>query len=413
MPSSHVVSQTVAATDDELATVLEAIATASIAIAAKVAAAPLIGASHRQGSYNASGDHQTTMDVLAHQLLVTELAACPAVAIMASEEADQPVMANRPGKYAVVFDPLDGSSNVESCMPTGTIFGVFAVKTPGHPSADDLLQRGERMVAAGYALYSSATLLAVTLGADRGVHTFALDPATAGYVSTGPLRIPDTPKRIISANAGRSRLWGVEPSAFMQAAIAAPTPYTYRYTGAMVADLHRTLVNGGVFFYPSDRDYPAGKLRVLYECFPAAMLAEAAGGTAVHEVPDAAPGPGTTTGRLLELTPTELHQRTPVFVGCRRDVRLFSELTGAKAQAAAMRKATGHGCVGSQPIIASVSEDWRGDPDARELDVRRGQLISKVSTLNDPAWLSVEMVTGETGLVPSTAVSCFAGVPGN
>jgi fructose-1,6-bisphosphatase I len=343
------------------------------------------------------------MDIIAHDIMTRTLLACPAVGIMVSEEAAQPILGNADtGTYAVCFDPLDGSSNVESCMPTGTLFGIFKIQTPGSPSADDLLQRGDLMVAAGYVLYSSATILAVTLGVEHGVQSFTVDPQSREYVSSGKLVIPETPSRIISANAGRSRLWGVEPSAFMQAAISAHKPYTFRYTGAMVADLHRTLVNGGVFFYPSDRDYPSGKLRVLYECFPAAMLTEAAGGTAVHEVADAG-----NTSRLLDMTPTELHQRTPIFTGCKRDVSLFSELTGAKAQAAAMRKTTGHGCVGSQPIIASVSSDYSGDPDARELDVRRGQLITKLSTHSDPAWLTVTMVTGECGLVPTSNVSCF------
>lgn len=271
----------------------------------------------------------------------------------------------------------------------------------------DLLQHGDSMVAAGYVLYSSATVLAASVGKSHGVQTFAIDRKTNAFVHTGSVSVPENPKRIFSANCGRSQLWGIEPSAFMQSAIAEPKPYTFRYTGAMVADMHRTLLEGGVFFYPADRDYPSGKLRVLYECFPCAFLMEAAGGGAKYEVPAAATP---TSGRVLDIMPTSLHQRTPIFVGCNRDIALFSSLSGARAQQAERAK-EGAEWVGSDAIMAKVGRDWAGECHG-DLELKKGQLISKVTTYNDPAWVNVTLVTGETGMVPADTVSHF-GRPGH
>lgn len=386
-----------------LGEVLDAVADAGRAIAALVAAGPLSRAHLRTGVANASGDNQTALDMLAHAAMVERLQACPAVGLLLSEEGPEPIAGQPDGEFAVCFDPLDGSSNVESSMPTGMIFSVFRIVDRGPDglaTGASLLQRGDKMEAAGYVLFSSATLLAATLGVGCGVEGFALDPSTARFVPTGRVTIPAEPARIVSANAGRSSLWGLEASAFLQATTAAEKPYTFRYTGAMVADVHRVLTNGGIFLYPADRDHPAGKLRVLYECFPLAMLVEAAGGAALCAVPSAAG-----SGRLLELVPERPHQRTPVVLGCKRDVALYAELgAGARAQAGAL--AAAEAPAPCPTVVAAVVSDFQpGDADSGELEVKRGQLVKTVTTFSDPAWLQVTLVTGERGAVPAKSVA--------
>jgi len=389
--------------DFALSAVMMAVASAGAEIAGIVATGPITSAGSRTGVANASGDDMTTMDVLSDKVFTAAMLECGSVGIMCSEEAEGPIPGTEGGEYAICFDPLDGSSNVASSMPTGTFFAVWKIADPKNPSSADLLQTGTAIVAAGYILYSSATVMMASLGNGHGVHSFALQPATGRFVRTGAVSMPENPKKIISANAGRSRLWGVEPAAFMQSAIGQEKPYTYRYTGAAVADIHRTLLDGGVFFYPGDRDYPNGKLRVLYECFPMAFLMEAAGGGAKFEVPALG---SDCDGRLLEIVPTDLHQRTPIFVGCNRDIALFSALTGAREQQA-VRSNEGAKWIGHESILGTVSEDWGEDPEKGEIAIKRGQLITKIVPLSDPKWLTITLVTGERGLVPTKTVNRF------
>jgi len=396
---SKTVSNTLCA-KESLAPLLDALGVAGAQIARAVAVAPIENMAKRTGVNNASGDDQTTLDVLSHKLMVERLQECDGVAIMLSEEEEGLIQGHADGEFAVCFDPLDGSSNVESSMPTGTIFSIFRVAKRGNATMDDLLQCGNNMVAAGYVLYSSATIFVATLGGGSGVESFVLDPTTQTYTATGRMAIPEKPQKIISANAGRSRIWDNAAAAFLHLAIAESKPYTFRYTGAMVADLHRTLINGGVFFYPADRDYPEGKLRILYECFPLSMIFEEAGGQAVYKVtPDA----GETSERILDLCPASLHQRTPIYAGCNRDVDLFKSLAGAPAQGVAMLNDGS----ASHQATGMISKPYAGDPDSDELTVKRGQLISSFTKLSDPKWMTVTILAGEKGLVPASCVDCF------
>lgn len=230
---------------------------------------------------------------------------------MVSEENTDPIVTCSEdcmhAKYSVVFDPLDGSSNIECNVSVGTIFGIY--ETVGDTvGLMDVLQQGQKMVAAGYVLYSSSVVMVLSVG--QGVHSFTLDPNFGEFIMTHRnLRIPEAPKRIYSINCGNSEFWDDGTRAFVEWTKHQSKPYSLRYVGSMVSDVHRTLLYGGIFMYPRDTNNPDGKLRVLYECFPMAFLVEAAGGMA-------------TTGdmRILDIEPSDIHQRSPIFLGCKRDV---------------------------------------------------------------------------------------------
>jgi fructose-1,6-bisphosphatase I len=222
------------------------------------------------------------------------------------------------GKYVLLFDPLDGSGNIDINASIGTIFSVQKRVTPdGTPGTEkDALQPGRRQVAAGYIIYGSSTILVYTAG--QGVHGFTLDPGVGEFfLSHESIRIPEH-GTIYSVNEGNYARWE-EPMRRWADWAKAPDaatgrPYTGRYIGAMVADFHRTLLRGGVFAYPGTVGRPEGKLRLLYEANPLALVAEAAGGAA-------------TDGRrpILDIEPTGLHQRTPLFIGSRGNVEEISK----------------------------------------------------------------------------------------
>lgn len=304
-----------------IGSILDALAGAGKAIARRAATSLLHRGHLRAGVCNSSGDDQTVLDMVAQRAIVDALQACGNVAIMLSEEEEGPIMAEKHAEYAVVFDPLDGSSNIMSNMPTGTIFGVFPVRDVGNPSLGDVLQTGDSMVASGYILYSSATIFVATLGKPAGVHSFIIDAATNEFVSSGPIVMPvHDPKKVVSANVGNVAKWAPGIRAFTAEAVRGPNPYSLRYVGAMVADLHRTLLEGGIFYYPADTKHKSGKLRTMYECFPTAFLVEAAGGACIT---------GDSTGRVLDIVPTEPHCRTPIVFGSVQDVAKLAGLVSA------------------------------------------------------------------------------------
>ncbi|MDH4063401.1 MAG: class 1 fructose-bisphosphatase [Acidobacteriota bacterium] len=233
---------------------------------------------------------------------------------MASEEEKEIIPIPEPyptGHYVLVFDPLDGSTNIEYNVAVGTIFAIFRRRTPsGQGTLEDVLQSGREIVAGGYLVYGSSTMLVYTTG--HGVNGFTLDPSIGEFLLTHPhIRIPDTP-RYYSVNQGNEKYWteGVRRyTRWLQGEESNSRALGLRYIGSMVADVHRTLLGGGVFYYPGDTKdpkKPQGKLRLLYEAVPMAYLIEQAGGYG-----------STGRGPVLEVTPTSLHQRTPVFVGNR------------------------------------------------------------------------------------------------
>jgi fructose-1,6-bisphosphatase I len=237
---------------------------------------------------------------------------------MASEEEADfiPIPERFPtGKYCVLFDPLDGSSNIEANVSVGTIFSVHR-KVSDHPRGcvEDCLQPGYKQVAAGYVVYGSSTMLVYTTG--NGVHGFTLEPSIGEFLLSHPnIRIPEKGQRIYSVNEGNYGKWAPEQQALvdylkgMDGQI--PKPFSARYIGSLVADFHRNLLYGGLFMYPADAKNPNGKLRLLYEAAPLAMIAEHAGGKATDG-----------RRRIMDLEPDSLHQRTPLFIGTKEYVDL-------------------------------------------------------------------------------------------
>src|SRR5262245_10279217 len=237
---------------------------------------------------------------------------------MASEENAEPIVVSRDrqhGKYVVVFDPLDGSSNIDVNVSVGTIFSIFRREPdPSEARAplSDVLQPGYRQLAAGYVVYGSSTMLVYTAG--NGVAGFTLDPAIGAFViSYEQIRMPEKGS-LYSVNEANSDSFPEPYRRFLARLRSGETGRTYssRYIGSLVADFHRTLLKGGIFLYPPTKAYPSGKLRLLYEANPIAFLAEQAGGLAMDG-----------QGRILDIPPTSLHQRTPLLVGGRAEMDLL------------------------------------------------------------------------------------------
>ncbi len=293
----------------------QSIALAGRMIASRVHKAGLSDVLGRAGETNVQGEEVQKLDVIANQVMVRCLEAGGHLCVMASEENEDiiPIPPHYPqGKYVLMFDPLDGSSNIDVCMSIGTIFSIHRRRTVGGPGTrEDCLQKGTTQVAAGYILYGSSTVLVYTTG--DGVHGFTLDPLVGEFfLSHENIRIPRR-GATYSVNEGNTILWDPRVRdwvAWLKSADApGGKPYGARYIGTLVADFHRTLLKGGVFAYPSDSKSPQGKLRLLYECAPMAFIAEAAGGAAT-----------TGTERILELLPKTLHDRVPMFIGSADDV---------------------------------------------------------------------------------------------
>ena len=266
---------------------------------------------------NVQGETVQKLDVLANQTLLSCLGDRGNVGILASEENEEPMVVLQDpeyGKYVVVFDPLDGSSNIDVNVSVGTIFSILRRDTNGPLDRDpltDVLQCGIRQVAAGYVLYSASTMLVFSTG--DGVHCFTLDPSIGAYMLTRE-RI-EMPTRGPYYSVNEANVAGF-PESYCRflTQLRQDRTYSSRYVGSLVADFHRTLIKGGVFLYPPTQHYPAGKLRLLYEANPIAFLAEQAGGLATDG-----------RQRILDIEPKNLHQRTPLAVGSRREMTLFSE----------------------------------------------------------------------------------------
>ncbi len=260
--------------------------------------APVVGALERR---NVQGEQQQQLDVIADELLLSALEACPAARAYASEEREQAVALRDDGDYLLLADPLDGSSNIDVAAPVGTIFSVLPAPAPAA-----LLQPGRRQRAAGYVLYGSSLLLVLATGA--GVDLYVYDFERDDYLlAESQLAVPARHK-LYSLNEAYHNDFEAGIARYLDFAHGAG--YSARYVGSMVADVHRTLLKGGVFLYPATRRAPQGKLRLLYEANPMAFVMEQAGGAA-------STGPG---GPILDVTPHALHQRTPVILGSTAEV---------------------------------------------------------------------------------------------
>jgi len=289
--------------------ILSALSISAKVIAARVRRARLEDVLGGAGSDNVQGEQQQKLDVIANEVLLQMLRGREGVAIVASEENEEPVLlrtgAEGEHRYCVLFDPLDGSSNLDVCGSVGTIFSILRHDRTRRPE-DSLLQAGHQQVAAGYVLYGSSTVFVLSIGA--GVDMFVLDPAIGAFVRVAEgLRIPES-GRSYAVNEGNRRSF---PEGFQRYLDWAQSHgYSSRYVGAMVADAHRILLKGGVFLYPPTLKDPAGKLRLLYEANPIGMLIEQAGGKAF----------ATADSPILGVQPTAIHQRTPVILGSPREV---------------------------------------------------------------------------------------------
>src|ERR1700693_1800726 len=265
------------------------------------------------GSTNVQGEEQQKLDVLANEILLETFDYGGLVSIAASEEMAEPFIYERnaeQGRYAILFDPMDGSSNIGV---NGTLGTIFSVRQRGRGEVD-LLRSGREQVAAGYILFGPATLLVYTCGED--VRLFTLEPSIGEFLLTSSsVRMPPR-GRGYAVNEGRSGAWAPETRAFVehlkQSDEAAGRPYSTRYSASLVADFHRILLEGGIYLYPATAGKPSGKLRVLYECHPLAFVAEHAGG-------------GATTGReaVLDVVPESLHARIPFAIGSAREIALY------------------------------------------------------------------------------------------
>jgi fructose-1,6-bisphosphatase I len=293
--------------------ILSALSLAAKTIAAHVRTARIEDVLGDHGHANVHGESQQKLDVIANDILMTCLGNRPSVAVVASEEDEEPTIlrrGNEGGKYCVIFDPLDGSSNLDVCVSVGTIFSILR-NDPTIPGAvETLCQPGTSQVAAGYILYGSSTVFVLTTG--NGVDMFVLDPAIGSFVLVNRrLRIPRE-GRTYSVNEANTHTFPPGFSRYLD--WTRGHGYSSRYIGSMVSDVHRILLKGGVFLYPPTQKNPEGKLRLMYEANPMAMIVEQAGGKAVIGA-TAAPN-----ARLLDVTPTSIHQRTSVVLGSADEV---------------------------------------------------------------------------------------------
>jgi fructose-1,6-bisphosphatase I len=293
----------------EFSLVQSGITLATKMIQAKVRRAGLADILGPHGVVNVQGEVQQKLDVYANEVILHSLSVRQSIGVMASEENEHPLTVahdSPSAKYAVIFDPLDGSSNIDVACPVGTTFSILRRPDDGEPGdvTSWVLQPGTKQVAAGYVVYGASTVLVYTVGS--GVHGFTLDPAIGVYMLTHEnIRMPQQGKYYSVNEANRDSFppaYNLFLDRVRRGELGAR--YNSRYVGAMVADFHRTLLKGGIFMYPPTQEHPGGKLRLLYEANPIAMLAEQAGGMATDG-----------HGRVLEIEPESIHQRTPLLVG--------------------------------------------------------------------------------------------------
>ena len=305
----------------ELTGLLDEMIVAAKIISAEVNMAGLADILGQSGKTNIQGEEVQKLDVFANQTIKRRMEQCGHICVMASEEEEGiiPVLEGYTGKYSLAFDPLDGSSNIDVNVSIGTIFSIHKRVSSGTGQGNeaDLLQAGRKQVAAGYIIYGSSTMLVYTTG--DGVHGFTLDPSVGEFFLSHPnIKIPPRAK-YYSVNEAYTNYWYDSTRRFIDHVKTidpdSGRPYSLRYIGSLVADFHRNLIKGGIFLYPRDRkstDKPQGKLRLLYEAAPLAMIVEQAGGRAI-----------TDDGRnILDIEPESLHQRVPLIIGSKEDVDL-------------------------------------------------------------------------------------------
>jgi fructose-1,6-bisphosphatase I len=316
----------------EFTSLLNHISLAIRIINSRVRSAGLAGLLGYTGETNVQGEEVQKLDAFSNDVLLNVLQRSGHCGVIASEELDEAILEHNHGKYVALFDPLDGSSNIDTNVGIGTIFAILRRSDPKltPPALADALRPGREIVAAGYVLYGPSTIFVLSTG--QGAHGFTLDPAIGEFFLSQPgIKCPAR-GNCYSINEGNYSRWTPEIQKWARwikgDAVATKevadkaefkTPYGARYVGSLVADAHRTLIKGGIFAYPADSKSKNGKLRLLYEANPMAYLFEQAGG-------------GATNGkeRILDIVPTELHQRTPLVIGSKDDVAAFRQFTSGE-----------------------------------------------------------------------------------
>ncbi|MCE9620682.1 MAG: class 1 fructose-bisphosphatase [Planctomycetes bacterium] len=304
----------------EFSWIISAISLAAKIIAFKVRHVRLQGVIGQEGTINVQDEVQLRMDMISNEVIMRVLGSRPSIAVLGSEEDHEPTILRKGsegGKYCVLFDPLDGSSNLDTAVGVGTIFTVLK-NDPGISGAmETVCQRGAEQIAAGYVLYGSSTVFMLTTG--HGTHMFELDTSVGSFLLVKrDLQIPQANK-VYSVNEAYAE--GFPRGYRDYLAWTHANQYSSRYIGSMVADVHRTLINGGVFLYPPTKKHPSGKLRLLYEANPMSFLMEQAGGKS-------------TTGsmRTLDVVPKHLHERTPLVMGSPEEVdHVMRYVSGSKS----------------------------------------------------------------------------------
>jgi fructose-1,6-bisphosphatase I len=308
----------------DLSTLIAQLGFTAKTLAREMRRAALIGELGLVGERNATGDAQKKLDVYSNETVLDAFSATGLVAAIASEELEDihHIPTSSDGRYILCTDPLDGSSNTDINGALGTIFGFYRRKQrSGKPAQEEVLRPGAELVLAGYILYSTSTMLVYSAG--HGVHGFTLDADLGEFLLSH--RDMRCPKRggIVSANVGRCRDWpqGVQDYLSYVTVLDKPSgrPYSHRYSGALVGDVHRILLEGGIYFYPPDSSHKEGKIRLVYECAPLAFIAEQAGGmsSSVGE-------------RILDITPKAVHHRCHFAIGSAEEVALYDRFATGK-----------------------------------------------------------------------------------
>ena len=304
-------------------TMLQQVTLAAKMVSARVNRAGLAGMLGETGEKNIQDEFVMKLDVYANETFKKALEHPGVCCAVVSEEEEEPIYTPAPfysGRYVFTMDPLDGSSNIDVNATIGTIFGIFRRNSEEGTKANlgDILRRGDEMVAAGYVVYGSGTLL-VLATEDGGVNGFTLDPTVGEFfLSHRDIKLTPTAK-LYSINEGYRAQWDERLKGYIDSLKVPERGFSQRYIGSLVADFHRNLLKGGIFIYPATTKSPSGKLRVMYEAFPLAFIAEIAGGKATNG-----------ESRILDMTPETLHQRTPLVIG---NVELVDEATTALSAA--------------------------------------------------------------------------------
>jgi len=310
--------------DPGLTPLLTQMAYASKIISREVGRAALVGKLGLMGERNATGDSQKKLDVFSNEMVLEAFNATGLVYAMVSEEMEQLTVfpGGENSNYVLCCDPIDGSSNTDINGSLGAIFGVWQ-RIPGASPEENCLRKGSDQLMAGYVMFSTSTLLVYATA--YGVHGFTLDRELGEFLLSHE-NITCPPRgHCYSANTGHSHEWGVGVRNYLQWVTADDKenhrPYSLRYTGALVADLHRCLIDGGLYFYPPDPAHPEGKLRLLYECAPLGFIVEKAGGKA-----------STGTQRILDIQAKKIHQRCPLVIGSVEDVEEYEHFSSGPAR---------------------------------------------------------------------------------